>query len=91
MVQRQPQTTIKRQLRWLGDSNSVGSKMTKMARQQQCNKTINNKKRGSGSRSIGGRREATQWRTNDNNNGGEGGRNRGDALVADDMIHNNQQ
>jgi hypothetical protein len=65
--------------------------MTTMTRQQRREKTINNKKRGSGSRSIGGRREATQWRTKDSDDGGEGGRNRGDALVVDDMIHNNQQ
>ena len=40
-------------------------------RQQQCDETINNEKRGSGTRSIGGRREATRWLTKNNDDEGE--------------------
>jgi hypothetical protein len=43
-----------------------------MMRQRQRNKTVTNKKRGSGLRSIGGSREAAQWWKKDNNDGGEG-------------------
>ncbi len=45
---------------------------TTMMRQRRRNKTVTNKKRGSGLRSIGCRREATRWWTKDNDNGGEG-------------------
>ena len=38
----------------------------------QLDNTINNKKRCSGTRSMGGRREATQLQTKDNNGRGEG-------------------
>ena len=41
-------------------------------RQRQLDETINNNKRGSGTRSIGDRREAKQWQTKDNDNRGEG-------------------
>ncbi len=50
-----------------GDDNA-----TTMMRQRRRDKTVTNKKRGSGLRSIGGRKEATRWWTKDNDNGGEG-------------------
>ena len=43
-----------------------------MMRQRRRDKTVTNKKRGSGLRSIGGRRKATRWWTKDNDNEGEG-------------------
>ena len=50
-----------------GDGNA-----TTIMRQQRRDKTVTNEKRGSGSRSIGGRREAARWWTKDNGDGGEG-------------------
>ena len=41
-------------------------------RQWQRNKTINKEKIGSGTRSIGDRREATRWRMKNNDDEGEG-------------------